>query len=436
MNRVGDVGFLAAIFLTFSQLGAIDYASINARAGALHPAAAAPIALCLLAAALAKSGQLPFSTWLARAMEGPTPSSALFYGAVMASAGVYLVVRVHPLIDASPAARSALLLCGAATALYAGLVSLVQSDVKSGLIFSTMGQLALMFVACGLRAYGVAIFHLLAHAIVRFLQLLTAPSALQTTLPPGRSRGRGLSYVVMVAAAALALGILPGGLPGGLFDRFLGLSPSAATPAAPSPLATLSGRITAGAVLLAIGLTALALQRSLADRPASELARPRSLYAPILHRLWLEEIIGRYIANSIVKLGRFLGEIDALVIDRAAGAERPLSRSLSAAAWADDRATQARASGAPPEAETDRPSLIELEIGRGAGVVGRLLQAAASVVHGVERHIVASAIGRGLPVIGHAIGTLLARVEALLESPVIVGVLLLAGIVAFVKAIL
>lgn len=378
MNRVGDAAFLAAIFLAFTRFGAIDYAAISERAGSLGPASITPIAACLLVAAFAKSGQLPFSPWLARAMEGPTPSSALFYGAVMTGAGVYLVARVSPLIDASPVAGGALLLIGGATALYAGFVSLAQPDVKSGLVFSTMAQLGLMFVACGLGAYRLALIHLLAHALVRFLQLLTAPSALQTTprAPAGHAPSRGLTRLALPLA-------------GGLLER-----------------------------------------------PAGELARPGSLYAPALHRLWLEEIIDRFIANPIVKLGNWLSELDAYVIDRAAGAERPLSRSLSAAAWEDDLARIERAHAPPGEPGRRPQGYIDHEIGRAAGIVGRLLQWTATAAHGFERHLVGSAIGRGLPVIGQMAGAALTRVEALLERPLVAALLLLAGILAFLKGAL
>jgi formate hydrogenlyase subunit 3/multisubunit Na+/H+ antiporter MnhD subunit len=190
-NRVGDAGFLLAVFVAFSEVGAIDYRTLSGRAGALgaaDPTTAALIALGLLLAAAGKSAQLPLSPWLARAMEGPTPSSALFYAAVMVNAGVYLVVRNQALFDASPAAMWAMAIMGGATALYGGLVSLVQTDVKGALIFSTTGQLGLMFLACGLGYTRLATAHLVAHALLRGLQFLAAPSILLRQRPGAAPR--------------------------------------------------------------------------------------------------------------------------------------------------------------------------------------------------------------------------------------------------------
>jgi len=177
-KRIGDAGFLLAVFLAFEHFGTVSYTEMFARAGSVDHRALTFIGLGLLTAAAAKSAQLPFSPWIARAMEGPTPSSALFYGSVMVSAGIFLVLRIHPLLVLAPDALRAMAAMGAATALYGALVSLVQTDVKSGLIFSTVSQLGLMFLAVGLGARRLALFHLFAHAILRSAQFLQAPSAL------------------------------------------------------------------------------------------------------------------------------------------------------------------------------------------------------------------------------------------------------------------
>ncbi len=135
--------------------------------------------LALLLAAMGKSAQFPMGSWLPRAMEGPTPSSALFYGALSVHAGVYLLLRSEALFAASAIATAALIWVGATTALYGGLVARVQTDAKSALAYATMTQVGLMFVEIGLGFTTLATVHLVAHAILRTLQLLRAPSALR-----------------------------------------------------------------------------------------------------------------------------------------------------------------------------------------------------------------------------------------------------------------
>lgn len=178
MNRIGDAAFLTAIFIAASKLGTVSYAGIFRAAETADHGVLTALGLCLLVAAAVKSAQLPFSPWIARAMEGPTPSSAIFYGSVMVTAGIFLVLRLHPVYALAPDALRAMAAMGAATALYGGLVSLVQTDVKSGLIFSTTSQLGLMFLATGLGARSIALFHLFAHALLRAAQFLRAPSTL------------------------------------------------------------------------------------------------------------------------------------------------------------------------------------------------------------------------------------------------------------------
>jgi NADH-quinone oxidoreductase subunit L len=178
MNRIGDAAFLCGIFAAFGEFGTLGYAEMFSRAENANHEMLALVGFCLLIAAAAKSAQLPFSPWIARAMEGPTPSSALFYGSVMVTAGLFLMLRMNPVLLIAPDVLRAMAAMGAATALYGGLVSLVQTDVKSGLIFSTVSQLGLMFLAIGLGARNIALFHLFAHALLRGAQFLKSPSTL------------------------------------------------------------------------------------------------------------------------------------------------------------------------------------------------------------------------------------------------------------------
>ena len=178
MNRVGDAGFLLGIFAIAQEFGSVTYREVLPMALTMDSGTATVIALCLLLGAIGKSAQLPLGTWLARAMEGPTPSSALIHAATMVTAGVYMIVRAHAIYDAAPDALLVVALVGLATALYGALVGQTLSDIKGILAASTTTQLGLMFVACGLGAYTVAIFHLVAHAFLKSYLFLSAPSIL------------------------------------------------------------------------------------------------------------------------------------------------------------------------------------------------------------------------------------------------------------------
>ncbi len=177
-NRVGDVGFLLGIGLSFYYAGTVNWIDLNYFAEQLTMPTATVISLCFVVAAIAKSAQLPFTPWLARAMEGPTPSSALFYGAVMIHAGIFLVILLRPIIEQAPLTMALLIIVGLFTAIYSLIVGLTQTDVKSSICFAITGQIGLMFLACGLGFWELATWHLCAHAVVRGYQVMTAPSLL------------------------------------------------------------------------------------------------------------------------------------------------------------------------------------------------------------------------------------------------------------------
>lgn len=175
-NRIGDAGFILGIFLSFSWLGSSNWQSMAQAANQLSITHAALIAGSFIIAALAKSAQIPFAGWIARALEGPTPSSAVFYGALMVHAGVYLIIRLEPLISQAPIVMLGLVLVGLLSALYGWLCALVQTDVKSSLMFSTTAQIGLMLMACGLGWFELAKWYLLLHASLRAYQFLHAPA--------------------------------------------------------------------------------------------------------------------------------------------------------------------------------------------------------------------------------------------------------------------
>jgi NADH:ubiquinone oxidoreductase subunit 5 (subunit L)/multisubunit Na+/H+ antiporter MnhA subunit len=189
-NRIGDAAFVLGMGLSYVWLDSVDWNTVNVAASQLTSGGATAIALCFAVAAFAKSGQLPFSPWLARAMEGPTPSSAVFYGAVMVHAGVYLIILLRPIFEHAPLAMAVVAAVGLLTAVYSYIVGLTQTDVKSSLIFATSGQLGLMFLECGLGFWQLAGWHLCAHAVVRGYQFLSAPSLMHHVrdLPPALSR--------------------------------------------------------------------------------------------------------------------------------------------------------------------------------------------------------------------------------------------------------
>lgn len=179
-NRGGDAGFLLALGLAAAWLGGFEWTALS-RASQISVVNDRLLVIGFVIAALAKSAQLPFTPWITRALEGPTPSSAIFYGAVMVHAGVYLLLRLEPLLLQVPDVMFGLVLAGALTALYAWLCGLVQSDVKSALVFATVFQVALMFVEIGLGWTTLALVHLCLHAAWRAWHFLLAPSWLVLT---------------------------------------------------------------------------------------------------------------------------------------------------------------------------------------------------------------------------------------------------------------
>ena len=178
VNRIGDAGFLLAIFLVFVNFKTLDYTKVFAQVGHLSPEMATAIALCLLVGAVGKSAQLPLYTWLPDAMEGPTPVSALIHAATMVTAGVYMIVRNHVIFDLSPTAMTVVALIGGCTALFAATIGLVQTDIKRVLAYSTVSQLGYMFLGAGIGAYTAAIFHLMTHAFFKALLFLSAGSVI------------------------------------------------------------------------------------------------------------------------------------------------------------------------------------------------------------------------------------------------------------------
>jgi len=225
--RICDVGLLAAGVMMHAALGSGDFALLFTgtwpRATCtLAGAPALVVALLLVFAALGKTAQLPFSGWLPRAMEGPTPSSAIFYGALSIHAGAYLLLRCAPLLDTVPAAAWLLVAIGTATALHAGIVGSVQTDLKSMLAYASMTQAGIILAEIGLGLRVLPLVHVVSHAILRSLQILRSPSAMHDRHELAAALGGPPGRRVLVARAAAAPGRRAAPLPPGSGARLRG----------------------------------------------------------------------------------------------------------------------------------------------------------------------------------------------------------------------
>ena len=238
VNRIGDFGFLIGIFLLLANFGTLTFSEIAAKLTATNPislmflngsisvnpgsnhlpgtAVLTAICLCLLIGAAGKSAQLPLYIWLPDAMEGPTPVSALIHAATMVTAGVYMIARFHVLFDHAPIALATVAVVGAATAIFAATIGLVQNDIKRVLAYSTISQLGYMFLACGVSAYSAAIFHLVTHAFFKALLFLAAGSVIHALGGEQDLRKMGglwrkipVTFWTMTAAVLAIAGIFP-----------------------------------------------------------------------------------------------------------------------------------------------------------------------------------------------------------------------------------
>ncbi len=189
VNRIGDFGFVLGIAAIYRYTGSLDYGTVFAHAGQIANAqihvsstvawpAITFTCICLFIGAMAKSAQVPLHVWLPDSMEGPTPISALIHAATMVTAGIFMVARMSPLFELSPTALSMVLIIGATTAFFMGLLGVVNNDIKRVIAYSTLSQLGYMTVALGVSAYGAGIFHLMTHAFFKALLFLGAGSVI------------------------------------------------------------------------------------------------------------------------------------------------------------------------------------------------------------------------------------------------------------------
>jgi NADH-quinone oxidoreductase subunit L len=183
VNRIGDFGFLIALFLMIKHFGSLDFQKVFEGVKPYSPETAGvgfltAIALLLLLGACGKSAQIPLYVWLPDAMEGPTPVSALIHAATMVTAGVYMIARSHAIFERAPSALMVVAIIGTLTAFFAATIGIAQTDIKKVLAYSTISQLGYMFLACGVAAFSAGIFHLMTHAFFKGLLFLAAGSVI------------------------------------------------------------------------------------------------------------------------------------------------------------------------------------------------------------------------------------------------------------------
>jgi NADH-quinone oxidoreductase subunit L len=205
MNRIADLGMLLGIFVIYWQIGSLQYDTVFAAAYSLNDTTVTIIGILLFIGAMGKSAQFPLHTWLADAMEGPTPVSALIHAATMVTAGVYLIIRANPLFSLIPDVGFFIASLGAFVAIFAALMALVNNDLKRIIAYSTLSQLGYMFVAAGLGAYWIALFHLMTHAYFKSLLFLGAGNVMHAMHDELNIKNMGGMYRVMKYTAVLMI---------------------------------------------------------------------------------------------------------------------------------------------------------------------------------------------------------------------------------------
>jgi NADH-quinone oxidoreductase subunit L len=221
VNRIGDFGFLIALFLIIQHFHSLNFAAVFQQVKPLEAESSGAglltgIGILLMVGACGKSAQIPLYVWLPDAMEGPTPVSALIHAATMVTAGVYMVSRSHLIFERAPIALTAVAIIGTLTAFFAATIGITQTDIKKVLAYSTVSQLGYMFLACGVGAFSAGIFHLMTHAFFKGLLFLGAGSVIHAVGGEQDMRKMGglktyipITFVTMLIATAAIAGIPP-----------------------------------------------------------------------------------------------------------------------------------------------------------------------------------------------------------------------------------
>ncbi len=216
MNRIGDLGFLLAVFWLIARLGTVSYDEVFSNLGKLSHGDILGITLLLFVGATGKSAQIPLYTWLPDAMAGPTPVSALIHAATMVTAGIYMIARSNALYALAPVTNNIIAIIGAATALLAATIALRQNDIKKVLAYSTVSQLGYMFLALGSGAYVAAVFHVMTHAFFKALLFLGSGSVIHAMSGQqdirymgGLSKKLKVTYITFLIGCLAISGIPP-----------------------------------------------------------------------------------------------------------------------------------------------------------------------------------------------------------------------------------
>jgi NADH-quinone oxidoreductase subunit L len=216
MNRIGDLGFLLAVFWLVSKLGTVDFHNVFANVSKLSVTDITGITLLLFVGAMGKSAQIPLYTWLPDAMAGPTPVSALIHAATMVTAGIYMIARSNILYTMAPVSQSVVAIVGLSTAILAATIALKQNDIKKVLAYSTVSQLGYMFLALGVGAYTGAVFHVMTHAFFKALLFLGAGSVIHAMSGEQDIRNMGglkkhmsITHITFLLACFAIAGIPP-----------------------------------------------------------------------------------------------------------------------------------------------------------------------------------------------------------------------------------
>jgi NADH-quinone oxidoreductase subunit L len=219
MNRIGDLGLLIGIFIIGTLFSTIDFSTLKTTitsAKDVNDLWIAIAALCLFIGATGKSAQIPLYTWLPDAMAGPTPVSALIHAATMVTAGIFMITRLNFIFDLVPSVQNIIAITGAITALVAATIGLVQTDIKKVLAYSTVSQLGLMFLALGMGAYQVAVFHVITHAFFKACLFLGSGSVIHALggeqdmrKMGGLKKAMPITFITMLIASLAIAGIFP-----------------------------------------------------------------------------------------------------------------------------------------------------------------------------------------------------------------------------------
>jgi NADH-quinone oxidoreductase subunit L len=216
MNRIGDLGFLLAVFWILGKLGTVTYSEVFAKAATFSNAEVTGITILLFVGAMGKSAQIPLYTWLPDAMAGPTPVSALIHAATMVTAGIYMIVRSNVLYTMAPTTQTFVAIIGLATAFLAATIALKQNDIKKVLAYSTVSQLGYMFLGLGVGAYTGSVFHVMTHAFFKALLFLGAGSVIHAMQNQQDIRAMGglkkympITHITFLLACLAISGIPP-----------------------------------------------------------------------------------------------------------------------------------------------------------------------------------------------------------------------------------